>query len=408
MWDLKPDAPDGIRGEFQPIDTSVPGIRIGELLPRIAAHAEKFAIVRSMTHGVTSHEPAIVNTLLAKKNPRPREFVPAPDDHPSTGAILHKLLGDCGDLPAWVMVPRPFSITTGSEIYKGQSAGFLGSAYDPFLLDEPKRDSLAFKDLKVSALQPDGSIDDDRIIARRQLLDSLDHAGPPRSRQVDERLDALYHSAFALLSSDDARKAFDLTRESPRLRDDYGRNEYGQSFLLARRLVEAGVRMVNVFWTYFGPDGCMFNLWDNHGIAGPVCGGPRRGIDMIKHAYCCPSFDRAFSTLLHDLAARGLLDETLVVVIGEFGRTPKINAFAGRDHWSRCYSMVLAGGGVRGGQVYGASDRHAAFVKDHPVSTDDLGATILSAFGLSPETLVYDRFGRPIRISDGNPVTALF
>ena len=196
-----------------------------------------------------------------------------------------------------------------------------------------------------------------------------------------------FDKSVTMLETESCRRAFDLTREDPRLRDRYGRNEYGQSFLLARRLVESGVRFVNVFWTFFDEKGCQFNLWDNHGVTTDVCGvgGARTGLDMIKHPYCTPSFDRAFSALLEDLECRGLLDETLVAVAGDFGRTPKINAMAGRDHWPNCYTQLLAGGGIRGGQVYGASDRNAAYVKDRPVSPEDFHATILHAFGLAPD-----------------------
>jgi hypothetical protein len=213
-----------------------------------------------------------------------------------------------------------------------------------------------------------------------------------------------------MLSGPACRRAFDLAGEPARVRDRYGRNEYGQSFLLARRLVESGVRMVNVFWTYFDKQGCQFNLWDNHGVKTDVCGvgGARTGEEMIRHPYCTPSFDQAFSALLEDLDERGLLDETLVAVAGEFGRTPKINAMAGRDHWPFCYSQLLAGGGVRGGQVYGASDRTAAYVKDRPVTPDDFAATILHAFGVDPGALIEDSFGRPFRLSEGTPLASLF
>ncbi|MDQ2924590.1 MAG: DUF1501 domain-containing protein, partial [Acidobacteriota bacterium] len=178
-----------------------------------------------------------------------------------------------------------------------------------------------------------------------------------------------YEKAFSMLTSSAANRAFDLSCESEAVRDRYGRNEYGQSFLLARRLVEAGVRLVNVFWTFFDAKGCQFNLWDNHGVSTDVCGidGAMTGLAQLKHRYCCPSFDQSFSALLEDLHQRGLLDEALVAVAGEFGRTPKINATAGRDHWAPCYTQLLAGGSVRGGQVYGASDRTGAYVKDSAV-----------------------------------------
>ena len=408
MWDLKPESPEGIRGPFNPIATNVPGLQIGELLPRTAQHADKIAIVRSMTHDTTSHDTGIMYTLLADSRPPSNAaYPPSRSDHPGTGAILKSLLGDSPRLPCWVTLPRPF--TTGDRFYKGQSGGFLGPAYDPFFLDEEKKDSLSEKAFDLEALLLREGVDSRRLLQRKGLLGELNlRSGQPVESEGAENLRKYYDKAVAMLSSDGIGKVFDLERESGKMRDRYGRNEYGQSFLLARRMVEAGVRMVNVFWTYYGKDGCQFNLWDNHGSDKDVCGGHNRGIDMIKGEYCCPSFDTAFSALLDDLQTRGLLDETLVVVTGEFGRTPKINKNAGRDHWGQCYSMVLAGGGVRGGQVYGASDKHAAYVKESPVRPENIGATMLHAFGFAPEAEVFDPIGRPVRSSKGQPITSLF
>ena len=314
------------------------------------------------------------------------------------GAIVRSLLGDTGRLPAWVTLPRPF--TTGTRYYRGQTGGFLGSAYDPFLLNEEKKDSLADKTFQIDALDTPEAVNDTRFADRRDLLKSIDgHADALIASAQSDQVRHQYEKAFNLVASQDVRGAFDLEREPDALRDRYGRNEYGQSFLLARRLVESGSQYVNVFWTYYGQDGCQFNLWDNHGSDKEVCGGHNRGVDMIRGEYCCPSFDRAYSALL---------DDTLVVVTGEFGRTPKINKNAGRDHWCACYSSVLAGGGVRGGSIFGASDAHAAYVKDSPVRPEDLGATILHAFGFPPEAEVMHPTGRPVRSSSGHAVTELF
>lgn len=406
MWDPKPAAPDGIRGPFQSIATNVPGIHVGELLPSVAKHADKLAIIRSMTHESNVHDIGIMYTLLADSTPPTNiAFPPTRSDHPGLGAILRSLLGEQAELPSWVTVPRAF--TTGERFYKGQSGGFLGAAYDPFFLDQDKTDSLGNKEFQPPSLQLRDELTQARLARRRDLLGQLNQQAAFEA-DVVKQSEQYYDKAYSMLSTAGASQAFDVGRESRSLRDRYGRNEYGQSFLLARRLVESGVRMVNVFWTFFGKDGCQFNLWDNHGSDQEVCGGFNRGIDMLTAPYCCPSFDRAFSALLEDLADRGLLDETLVVVAGEFGRTPKINENAGRDHWAPCYSTVLAGGGVRGGQVYGASDAHAAYVKDSPVRPEDLGATILHAFGVSPESPIYDAANRPVRASKGQPVTALF
>ena len=408
MWDLKPDAPDGIRGPFQPIDTNVPGIQFGELLPQVSQHADKLAVIRSMTHDTQSHDIGIMYTLLGDSRPPTRAaYPPVRSDHPGMGAILKGLMGDSPELPCWVTVPRPF--TTGERFYKGQSGGFLGPAFDPFLLDEPKTDSLSEKEFNLEALLLRDSLDRQRLVGRRALLGDLNNS---RDRQLDTAatgdLQKYFDKATSMLADDGFSAVFDLDQESAALRDRYGRNEYGQSFLLARRMAEAGVRMVNVFWTYYGKDGCQFNLWDNHGSDQDVCGGYNRGVDMIKGDYCCPAFDRAFSALMQDLTDRGLLDDTLVVVTGEFGRTPKINKNAGRDHWGACYGTLLAGGGIRGGQTYGSSDGHAAYVKDSPVRVEDVGATILHAFGFPPEAEIFDPAGRPVRSSKGTPLTALF
>jgi hypothetical protein len=406
MWDPKPDAPEEVRGPFGTLSTNVPGIQIGKLLPEVSKHVDKLAIIRSMTHESNVHDIGILYTLLADSNPPDKvAYPPTRRDHPGLGAILRELLGNQGELPEWVTVPRPF--TTGARFYKGQSGGFLGPARDPFLLDADKRNSLAAKEFHPPALQLKDGLDPARLAVRRSLLRDFNDEAALHALPVTE-LAEYYQQAYSILSSASGSRAFDLAREPDRLRDQYGRNEYGQSFLLARKLVENGVRMVNVFWTFYGEDGCQFNLWDNHGSDKPVCGGFNKGIDMLTAPYCCPAFDRAFSALLEDLSQRGLLDETLVVVAGEFGRTPKMNKNAGRDHWSSCYSTVLAGGGVQGGQIYGSSDSQAAYVRDSPVRPEDLGATVLHAFGISPETPIYDATRRPVRASKGQPVTELF
>ncbi len=408
MWDMKPDAPSEVRGPFKPISTNVSGMQISELLPRTARHADKMCIIRSMRHTNPNHDVGILYTLLSTmRPPNNRAYPPTRQDHPGIGAALTNLMGAPGELPAWVTLPRHF--TTGSRFYKGQTGGFLGPAYDSFALNEEKTDSLGSKDLQVTALDPTDGISQERLQSRAGLLDRLDaYSDEVLGGPMIDQTRAYREKAFSMLSSDRAKKAFDLNRESPKLRDRYGRNEYGQSFLMARRLIESGVRMANVFWTFYGKDGCQFNLWDNHGSDKEVCGGFNKGFDMITAPYCCPSFDVAYSALLDDLSLRGLLDETLVVVLGEFGRTPKINKNAGRDHWPNAYSIVLAGGGVKGGQIYGATDKHAAQVTEDPVTPDDLGATIYHAFGIPPDTLIHDQQGRSILLTQGTPVTKIF
>jgi len=406
LWDLKPDAPAHIRGPFKPIATNVPGVQIGDLLPRVSRHADKFAIVRSMNHDTQSHDLGILRTLLASQSELNRPYPVSSTDHPSIGAMLSYRFGARGQLPPWVVLPRYF--TTGDRFYKGQTAGFLGSRYEALDLGTEKQGSLtrtAF-DLEHLDLGKTGQ-DLDRLRGRRDLLTSLASRELSRSPGV-QQLDGLVERAYNLFASRGIRQVFDVTKEDPQTRQRYGLNEYGQSFLLARRLVEADVRMINVFWTFYGNDGCQFNLWDNHGAEGSVCGGKNRGHEMMRHDYCCPSFDRAYAALLDDLDQRGLLDSTLVVVVGEFGRTPQINKWAGRDHWASCYAAVLAGGGIRGGSIYGKSDKIAGYVADDPVSPFDLHATVLRAMGVGPETTVPDPTGRPVRVTDGVPLDDLF
>ncbi len=405
LWDMKPDAPSGVRSEFQPIQTNVPGVHFGELIPQVARHAEKLALIRSLTHTDNGHEGGIVRTLLGQLPPTVGQFHVARHDHPGLGGILKKTLGEQGPLPAWVVLPRFFG--TSSPAYKGQSGGFLGAGYDPLAFDKATQGSLSEAPLRVGSLELPADVNDERLSARRSLHQTL-------SRPIEGaslvRVDEVFQQAYGLLTSPETRRTFDLEPEPPHVRDRYGRNEYGQSLLMARRLVEAGVRFVNVFWTFFDAKGCQFNLWDNHGVENDVCGidGQLTGRQQLTHRYCTPSFDRSFSALLEDLSERGLLDETLVVVAGEFGRTPRINKTAGRDHWAPCYTQLLAGGGIRGGSVWGASDAQGAYVKDSPVTPDDFAATILYAFGIDPETAIPDSTGRPVRVTTGQPVTALF
>ena len=312
-------------------------------------------------------------------------------------------------MPASVIVPRLGFFGEGG-IYKGLFGGLLGTKYDSFNLEEPgnNRNVTDFRrNFDSGPLTMQAGLSESRIASRRQLLDDLQQTNGPRlvtpgSQQLLES----YDKAYAMLSSNATGRAFDLGREPQHIRERYGWNEYGQSFLLARRLVEAGVRTTTVLWFYYGKDGCKSNVWDTHGGTG--CVGGVSGFAMMKANYLCPPFDRAYSALLQDLHDRGLLDETLVVAVGEFGRTPKVNKAGGRDHWGPCYSALLSGGGIQGGCVYGASDKHAAYVTENPVTPDDLSATIYQAFGLPPETEVYDHFGRPIHISDGSPVLDLF
>ncbi|MBI3866556.1 MAG: DUF1501 domain-containing protein, partial [Planctomycetia bacterium] len=306
LWDLKLDAPSGIRTVFDPIETMVPGIRFGSLIPQVAQHADKLALIRSMTHGDNDHNGAIARTLLGQLPARPGDVYISRDDHPGIGAILQRLAGGNGDVPEWVVLPRPF--TTYSPPYKGQSGGFLGAAFDPLTFNKEAKGSLTEALVRLEAVALPEGVDDARLRGRLSLAKLLAaDAGHAASAPAVRRMNDSYENALNLVTTSATNRAFDLGREPDRVRDRYGRNEYGQSFLMARRLIEAGVRTVNVFWTFFDTKGCQFNLWDNHGVPNDVCGidGQMTGVQQLTHQYCTPSFDRSFSALLEDLHDRG-------------------------------------------------------------------------------------------------------
>ena len=404
MWDLKPEAPAGIRSEFAPIDTTVPGLRICDQLPLTAKQAEKFAIVRSLTHPSNDHVHSVYHTLTGRNDPtlqgalRQRRRT----DFPCIGSVVSKLSAP-GTLPATVTVPRP--IGHDGVVYSGTNAGFLGSAYDPMELKSPGE----VKAPPVHSFElPDG-LGQTRLDDRFSLLAQLEATGrglDDEVRRSAANLSAFREQAARILTGHGARQAFELAHEAERTRERYWRNEYGESFLMARRLVEAGVRLVTVVWDYITPKGDVANVWDNHGGTGAL--GGITGYAMLKEKYCLPPLDLAYSALLEDLERRGMLDDTIVAMYGEFGRTPKINKNGGRDHWGACQSVVFAGGGIRGGNVYGASDKHAAVPIDDPVGPEDILATIYHALGISPETELRDPLGRPYRLVEGRAIRELF
>ncbi len=427
MWDPKPDAPDGIRSQFGTISTNVPGIQFTDQLPRMAQHADRMCVIRSFTHPSNQHEVGVYHTLTGKVNntlavPRNRRNR---RDFPNMGSVVARF-SPPSVMPASVTVPRP--IGHDGVVYTGTYAGFLGPKYDPLELQAPGE----VEGPPPHSMELPPSLDVGRLQARRGLLTLLEDeeravgriynpsvlasssrgdgrignpSYDPFTRAANRSgLDRFREQAFAMLTSSEAKAAFDLTREPDHIRDRYGRNEYGESILLARRLIEAGTRLVTMVWYYICPDGNVANVWDNHGGTGSL--GSITGYEMLKREYCLPPLDLAYSALLEDLAQRGLLDETLVVMLGEFGRTPQINKDGGRDHWGPCQSIVLAGGGVKGGMVHGASDRIAAYPTRDPVSPEDLIATVYETMGLPPETLIRDEVGRPQRISEGEVVAA--
>jgi hypothetical protein len=384
-WDLKPDAPAEVRGPFRSIATSVPTVRLSEHFPRLAQQAHHFAIVRSMTHTDPAHLSPVHHLMTGRVAPKPNSDADGATrfDAPCLGAVVRKMSPNVGPLPTAVTLPWAVSHPAApGGVAPGQNAGWLGPAFDPFLVTgNPNSASFRVAGLKASADVPD-----ERLLHRKDLLESLD-----RSAMSSNSYGELRHKALDLLSSPTVSRAFDLSLEPISTRDRYGRHAHGQSCLMARRLVEAGTRLVTV---NFPDDGHTF--WDTHGNNFPSL--ERR---------LMPPADQAFATLLDDLDARGLLDETLVVWVGEFGRTPKIEN-GGRQHWPRCYSAILAGGGVHGGIVYGASDKIGAYPAANPVSPADLTATMYHALGIDPETSMIDRLGRPLPLTEGQPLRAIF
>ncbi len=401
-WDMKPDAPEGIRSQFAPIDTVVPGLSICDQMPLFAKQTDKVAVVRSLSHKSNNHEPSVYHMLTGRQNPA--LVVPQNarkrSDFPTFGSVLSAFAPDA-DVPAFATVPRP--IGHDGLTYAGTHAGFLGPRFDPVERAAAK----GVREPETHPLTLLSDLPETRLVARdglRKLLEKQDDALQKGRAGTD--MDAYRHRAMRMIASPKVRTAFNLDAESPRLRDRYGRNEYGESFLLARRLVEAGVRALSVTWTYIAPNGAVSNVWDNHGGIANL--GGIGGFAMLKEKYCLPPLDRGLSALLEDLKDRGMLDRTIVAVAGEFGRTPKINPNGGREHWGAAQTGLLAGGGIRGGQVYGKTDKIAAHPTDSPVSPDDWLATLYHAMGLAPEAEVHDREGRPHRISEGRPVAALF
>jgi hypothetical protein len=332
-------------------------------------------------------------TLVSPRDMRKRS------DPPNFASVL-SYFTEPGAIPPAVTIPRP--VGHDGVTYAGTYAGFLGPKSDP--LEQLEANKSSTPAAHPTVLPPD--VDQTRLAARDGLRKLLEQQDAHLQQTGGSGLEDSRDQAMRMIASPVVRRAFDLNREPPKLRDEYGRNEYGESFLLARRLVESGVKVVTVIWLYIMPNGKVANVWDNHrGTAGL---GGITGYAMLKEKYCLPPLDRALAALLEDLHQRGMLERTLVAVAGEFGRTPKINKTDGRDHCGPAQSVLLAGGGIRGGQVYGATDKIAAYPSDRPVSPEDYLATIYHAMGLKPTDEIIDRENRPHRLVDGTPLTTLF
>lgn len=393
LWDPKPEAPEEIRGTFGAIETSVPGLRFTDQIPGMARIADRLAVVRSMRHPQANHPAAAYWMMVGSPIERPTRdsgFM-SRADRPHPGSALAKVLGPTPGVPPFVLLPEAMQ-PNGPE-RSGQHAGFLGAEFDPYRINSDPN----LPDYDPGAVSPPPGLGSDRLGGRRGLLDVVDRqADLVREGSGVSSLDTYYQAAFDLVSSPAARRAFDIEAEPGEVRDRYGRHVFGQSVLLARRMVEAGVRLVQVNWVRH--DG---------GKGGQGYDSHRDHLEWSRSELSPPT-DLAVTALVEDLEDRGLLDETLVIVMGEFGRTPRFNKNAGRDHWPHCFSVVLAGGGIRGGQVLGASDAIGAYPTADPVSPGDLIATLYDRLGVDPHSEIRDLQGRPFPIVSGTPLHALF
>jgi hypothetical protein len=375
MWDMKPDAPKEIRGEFKPIATSTPGVQFGEHLPKLARHMHRCTLVRSVHHGVNNSHAAAVYTGLTGHDRGEIGGGAKPTDHPAVGSVLALCRPPSKPVVPYVSMPYITQEGAGGPPQPGFFGGLLGRTRDPlFVLRNPDAADFAMPELGLAS-----DVNADRLHSRRRLLDSL-HGGA--ANHSPSEMSGFQSKAFDLLVSSATQQAFRLDREPLPLRDRYGRNIYGQSVLLARRLIESGTRVVCISWA---PDANA--TWDTHG----------NNFGNLK-TRLLPQFDAAASSLLTDLAERGLLERTIVAMMGEFGRSPKINGNAGRDHWNFCYSLLLAGGGFKGGYVHGASDKIGARPSRNPVTPADILATIYTCLGIDPNRELTDRLSRPFAL----------
>lgn len=398
-WDMKPFAPQEIRGPYKSIPTATPGFQICELMPQLAKQSEKYAVIRSMTHKVAQHD--IANSMLLAG----REKYKA--DDPSFGAMVSKLRPTPATIPAHIWLQK-FGGGSAPPDHTYLTGGRLGMGYAPMLIGKEHDDNPADENFRVTAFDTPSGISPRRMQQRRELVGKMQRADSLGDTSEFDAHNLYQQQSFDLLSGSAAKSAFEIEHETARMRDRYGRNPMGQNLLLARRLIEAGARLVNVVaWTGLARDEKFNSIetWDMHGNAD--VGIFENGWNGLPFAL--PRADQAVATLLQDLSERGLLDSTLVVFVGEFGRTPAISRGAkkiGRDHWPNCYSAMLAGAGVQGGAVYGESDSRAAYVKSNPVTLEDFTATLFAAMNINPASrLGADGFTGPA--SDGRAIDQL-
>jgi hypothetical protein len=392
-FDMKPAAPDAVRGEFKPIASSLPGLSVCERLPRTARVMDKVTLVRGVRHEMKNHNSAGYYSLTGHAPPSDDQRLrDSRDLFPAYGSVVDRLAPARAGVPTFVAYP--YVIRDGS-VTPGQHASFLGKAHDPlFIAQDPNS-----PDFRLPELSLPGNLSPERLSNRREVLRLIDRQTELLEFSARARgIDAHYERALTMLSSPGVKTAFDLSAEPAAVRDRYGRTTYGQGCLLARRLVEAGARFVNV---YLSPiiGGCEGG-WDTHGFN-------NKPMYPILKNYLLPLTDHTLPTLLEDLDSRGLLDSTLVVWVGEFGRSPRINKLAGRDHWPQCYTALLAGGGVKRGFVHGSSDKIGAFPASDPARPEDLSATMFHLLGIDPRTEVQDALNRPLPISAGNVLSGV-
>jgi hypothetical protein len=389
-FDMKPLAPAEIRGELAPIATRVPGTQVCELLPGIARIMDRVTVIRTLRHTMKNHNSAGYYSLTG--------YAPATDDQrlrdsrdlaPAYGSVVDRLAPARKGVPTFVSFPH---VIRDGSITPGQHASFLGKAHDPLLITQDPNSP----DFRLPELSLPANLSAERLANRREVMNLIDRQTELLEFSAKARgIDAHYQRALSMLLSPGIKKAFDLSSEPERIRNRYGRTTYGQACLLARRLVEAGAKFINV---YFSPviGGCEGG-WDTHGFNG------KKMYPILKR-HLLPMADQTLPALIHDLEQRGMLDETLVAWVGEFGRSPRINKLAGRDHWPLCYPAVLVGGGVKRGFTFGASDRIGAYPTSDPVRPEDLSATMFHLQGLNPAAEVFDSLNRPLPISPGKVI----
>lgn len=378
MWDMKPEAPSEIRSPFASIPTTVPGLRLSEYLPRLAKQMHRCTLVRSMNHSVNNSHAAAVYAALTGHDRGELGGGAKPEDHPNIGAVMAKLRPGVRTAFPYVALPYKTKEGAGGPLQPGFLGGIIGANHDPFWVVEDANEP----GFRIRNLSLPEDVSAERMTGRSGLLASLDKSfflQQGRACTAYDVMDDFQKRASDMLTSNAAQRAFQMDLEPAKVRDAYGRNIYGQSVLLARRLIEAGTRVVTISWA---PDANA--TWDTHGD----------NFNKLKNTLL-PQFDAAASSLIDELADRGMLDRTLVAVLGDFGRTPRINAGAGRDHWNSCYSIMLAGGGIRRGLVYGSSDRTGAVPADLPVAPGDIIATMYHLLGVDSQMDIHDTLGRP-------------